>query len=76
VIAPMVVMLDEGADLGLQVAGQGAIFQEDTVFKGLMPVLDLALGLGMHRGAPDMAHASGLDIVGQLPSDVARAIVA
>jgi hypothetical protein len=51
VIAPVVVMLDEGADLGLQVAGQEVVFQEDAVFKGLMPALDLAMGLGMH-GAP------------------------
>ena len=76
VIAPVVVMLDEGSDMGLQVARQEVIFQEDAVFKGLMPTLDLALGLGMHGGAPDMAHALGLDIVRQLPRDVAGAIVA
>ena len=76
VITPVVVMLDEGTDLSLQVAGQEVIFQEDAVFKGLMPTLDLALGLGMHGGAPDMAHALGLDIVRQLPRDVAGAIVA
>ena len=76
VIAPVVVMLDEGADLSLQVVGQEVIFQEDAVLLGLMPTLDLALGLGMHGSAPDMAHASGLDVVRQLPRDVARAIVA
>jgi hypothetical protein len=76
VIAPVVVMLDEGADLSLQVVGQEVIFQEDAVLLGLVPALDLALGLGVHRGAPDMAHASGLDIVRQLPRDVAGAIVA
>ena len=75
-IGPVVVMLDEGADLGLQVAGQEVIFQEDAVFKALMPALDLALGLGMHGGTPDMAHPLGLDIVRQLPRDVAGAIVA
>src|SRR5665647_963846 len=76
VIAPVVVVLDEGGDLGLKVAGQEVVFQEDAVLQGLMPALDLALGLGMHGSAPDMAHALGLDIVRQLPGDVAGAIVA
>jgi hypothetical protein len=76
VIAPVVVMLDEGADLSLQVVGQEVIFQEDAVLLCLVPALDLALGLGVHRGAPDMANPLGLDIVRQLPRDVAGAIVA
>ena len=38
VIAPVVVMLDEGADLGLKVAGQEVVFQEDAVLQGLMLV--------------------------------------
>ncbi len=75
VVAPVVVMLDEGADLGLQVAGQEIVFQKDAVLPDLMPALDLALGLGMHGSAPDMAHPLGLDIVRQLPRDVAGAIV-
>ena len=41
-----------------------------------MPTLDLALGLGMQRSAPDVAHGLGLDIVGQFSRDVAGAIVA
>ena len=32
VIAPVVVMLNEGSDMGLQVARQEVIFQEDAVF--------------------------------------------
>ena len=75
VVAPVVVMLDEGAYRGLQVAGQEVVFQKDAVLQGLMPALDLALGLGMHGSAPDMAHPLGLDIVRQLPRDVAGAIV-
>ena len=34
VIAPVVVMLDEGADLDLKVAGQEVVFQEDSVLQG------------------------------------------
>lgn len=46
VIAPVVVVFDEGLDLGLEVTGQEVVFQEDAVFQGLVPALDLALGLG------------------------------
>jgi hypothetical protein len=35
VVAPVVVMLDEGADLGLKVAGQEVVFQEDPVLQGV-----------------------------------------
>lgn len=59
-VALMVVMLDEGADLGLEVSGQEVVFQQDAVLEGLVPALDLALGLGTHRSAPNMAHALGL----------------
>ena len=43
----MVVVLDEGLDLGLKVAGQEVVFQQDAVLEGLVPALDLALGLRM-----------------------------
>jgi hypothetical protein len=50
VIALVVVMLDEGLDLAFEVAGQEIVLQQDAVFQGLVPALDLALGLGV--GAP------------------------
>ncbi len=34
VVAPVVVMLDEGCDLGFEVAGQEVVLQEDSVFEG------------------------------------------
>jgi hypothetical protein len=49
VVADMVVMLDKGADLGLQVAGQIVVLQQDAILQGLVPALDLALGLGVNR---------------------------
>ena len=49
VVAPMIVMGDEGIDLGFEVAGQIVVFQQDPVLEGLVPTLDLALGLGMVR---------------------------
>ena len=72
----VVVVLDERLDLGLKVAGQEVIFQQDAVLQGLVPALDLALGLGMHRGAAHMAHLVGLDVFRQFASDVAWAVIA
>ena len=51
VVAAVVVVLDEGADAGLEIARQIVVLQQDTVLQGLMPTLDLALGLGMVRWA-------------------------
>ena len=45
VVTPVIVVLDEGFDLGLEVAGEEVVFQQDPVLQGLMPALDLALGL-------------------------------
>src|SRR3546814_19677896 len=68
-------MLDERFDLGLKVAGQEVIFEQDAILEGLMPALDLALSLGMHRSAAHMAHLPGLDIFSQFTRDVPRAII-
>ena len=76
VVAAMVVVLDEGLDLGFEIAGQEVVFEQDAVLEGLVPALDLALGLGMERRTADMAHALGFDVFGQFARDVARAVVA
>jgi hypothetical protein len=47
VIAPVVVVIDEGADLRFEVARQEVVFEQDAVLQRLVPALDLALGLGM-----------------------------
>ena len=44
-IADMIVGLDEGADLPLEIARQVVVVEQDAVLQGLMPALDLALGL-------------------------------
>src|SRR3546814_4753834 len=67
-------MFDEGLDLGFEVAGQEVVLQQDAVFQGLVPALDLALGLRVHGRAADMAHFVGLDIFGQFAGDVAGAV--
>ena len=47
VVAPVVVVLDEGAELGFEITGQIIVLEQDPVLQRLVPALDLALGLGM-----------------------------
>ena len=51
VVAAMIIMLDEAADVGFEIAGQVVVFEQDAVLQRLMPTFDLALGLRM-VGAP------------------------
>ena len=44
VITLVVVMLDERIDLGLEVAGQELVLQQDAVLQGLVPTFDLFPG--------------------------------
>ena len=46
-VALVIVVIDEGCDLGFEIAGQEIVFQPDAVLQGLMPMLDLARGLRM-----------------------------
>ncbi len=57
VVAMVVVVIDEGADLAFQVAGQEVVFQENPVLHRLVPAFDLALGLRMVRRTANMVHA-------------------
>ena len=45
-VAAVVVVFDEGGDLGFEIAGQEVIFQQDAVLEGLVPALDFALVIG------------------------------
>ena len=56
VIALMVVVFDERFDLCFQIAGEVIILQQDAVFQGLVPALDLALRLRVERCTANMAH--------------------
>jgi hypothetical protein len=42
-LSAVVVVIDEGVDLGFQVARQIIVFKQDAVFERLVPALDLAL---------------------------------
>ena len=75
VIAVMVIMLDEGFDLHLQVTGQEVVFQQDAVLEGLMPALDLALCLGVIRCPARVRHAVVVKPLGKFAGDRARTII-
>ena len=66
VIALMVVVTDERIDLRFKVSGQEVVFQQDAVLQSLMLSLDLALGLRMMWGAPNMVHTVSIEIIRQI----------
>ena len=70
VIADVVVVLDEGADLPFEVARQIIVVEQDAVLQRLVPALDLPLGLGMIRSPSDMLHVFALEPRGQIVRDV------
>ena len=72
----MFVVLEEGLDVCLKVAGQEVVFHQDAALQGLPPALNLALSLGMARGSADVAHLPGFDVFHQLAGDVAETVIA
>ena len=46
-------MIDEPVDVGFKVTRQVIVFQQDAVLQGLVPTLDLALGLWVRGTDPD-----------------------
>lgn len=66
VVPPMIVMVDEGRDLGFKIAGQEVVFQQDAVLEGLVPAFDFALGLRMVRRTARVFHALVLQPLSQI----------
>jgi hypothetical protein len=56
VIAPVIVVLDEAADVSFEVARQVVVLEQDAVLERLMPALVLALVWGWGK-ATHMMHA-------------------
>ena len=75
-VSLVVVVIDEGVDLGLEIAGQIVVLEQDAVLQRLVPALDLALGLGMEGSAPDVADAAVLEPFRQIAGDVRGTVVA
>jgi hypothetical protein len=75
VVAAVIVVVDEGGDGGLELARQEVGLEQDTVLQGLVPALDLALGLGMVGGAADVGDALAFEPAREIAGDVGRTIV-
>jgi hypothetical protein len=75
VVSAMIVIGDEALDLGLEVARQKVIFQQDAVLEGLVPALDLALGHRMIGRAAYVFDVAGAEPFGQVARDIARTVV-
>ena len=69
-VAPVIVMIDEGLDLGFKIKRQEVVFQQDAVLQSLMPPFDFALCLRMIRGSSAVLHALVLKPFGQIARDV------
>ncbi len=75
VVAPVVVIIDEGADLGFESTGQKVVFEQDAVLQRLVPSLDLALGLRMARRTAGVLHPLAGEPGCQFTGDVTGTIV-
>src|ERR1700731_3137161 len=75
VIAQVIVVNNEGLDLGFEIAREVIVFEQDTVLERLMPALDLSLGHRMIRRATDVLHVLAVEPFRQVGRDVAGAVV-
>ena len=64
VVAVVIVVVDEGLDLGLQIAGKIVVLKQYPVLQGLVPTLDLALGLRMVGRATNVLHIAVIERFG------------
>src|SRR2546423_2523002 len=67
VIAAVGVVVDEGRDLGFELAAQEGVFPQDAGFLGLVPPLDLAPGPWMIRRAAQVLDLSLLEPPREVP---------
>ncbi len=75
VVSAMVVVLDEGCDLGFEVFLEEVVFEQDAVLQRLMPAFDLALRLRMPRSAVNLVDLVCLQPFAEIGGDITRAIV-
>jgi hypothetical protein len=69
-VADVIVVLDEGIDLLLEISWQIVVFEQNAVLQGLMPTLDLSLSLGVIGCSAHMRHVFALEPRGQIFRDV------
>jgi hypothetical protein len=70
-IADVIVVFNEGPYLPFEIARQVVIVEQNAILQGLMPALDLSLGLGMIRSTAHMLHTVLFE-----PPGLTRTIVA
>ena len=73
-VSSMIVMLDEGRDLGFQVLLEEVVFEQDAVLQRLVPAFDLTLRLRMPRSAMDLSDLVFLQPLAEIGSDVTRTV--
>ncbi len=76
VVAMVVIVIDEGADLVFEITGQIIVFQRDPILQRLVPTLDLPLRLRVIGSAANMVNFLIFQPFRQIAGDVGRAIVA
>ena len=76
VVAVVIVMIDELADLVFKITRQIIVLLQDAVLQCVMPTLDLALGLRMIRRTTNVIHVLVLQPISEIAGDVRRAVVA
>ena len=74
-IAVVVVMLNEGLDVGFEITWQEVVFQKNAVLQGLVPTLNLTLGLWMIWRSTDVIHVLVIEPNSQITRDVRCAVV-
>ena len=57
VVVAVVIVIDESADLAFEVSEEVIVFPAGCGFQSLLPMLELALGLGMISGSTVMLHS-------------------
>ena len=75
-VAVAIVVVDEGGDGGLELVRQEVVLEQDAVLQGLVPALDLALGLGVVRCTADVGDALAFEPTREITRDVGGPIVA
>lgn len=75
VVSSMIVMLDEGRDLGFEVLLEEVVFQEDAVLQRMVPTFDLTLSLRMAGSAVHLIDLVFLQPFTEIGSDVTGAVV-
>jgi hypothetical protein len=72
----VIVGLDEAIDVGLEIAGQVVVLEQDAVLERLVPAFDLALDLGVRGSTAHVPYAGVFEPLRQISRHVAGAVVA